>query len=203
MTRARHATILTLIVVVTGGVIYATLPGKARLGSKKENSTQHAPLPVQTAAVSANAPVHELKVLESQLQQKPDHIPILFRQAQLYREMRKPEEAAKLLRQILTREPKNTQARLELGRALYDLGDVPGAVKETNGVLENDPQNTDALYNLGAIYGNQDNEVLAEEYWNRAVKVNPYSEGANLARQALTRLRVNRPQQTQSAKMSN
>ena len=188
MTKNRHATILIAIILVTGGLIYATLPGKSTSMSKMTKENHVSGPEIQKEHASPGAPAHELKALESQLQQKPDHTPILFRQAQLYKEMGKSAEAAKLLRQIVVNEPKNTQARLELGRVLYELGDVQGAMAETNALLKDDPKNTDALYNLGAIYGNLNNEKLAQEYWNRAITVDPYSAGADLARKGLARL---------------
>jgi predicted Zn-dependent protease len=73
--------------------------------------------------------LHEVKALEAELQKKPNHAPILLRLAQLARERDKPAEAIPPLRQILGEEPGILEARLELGRALYDTGDVQGALE--------------------------------------------------------------------------
>ena len=107
---------------------------------------------------------HEVMALESQLQKKPNHVPILTRLAQIARENGKPAEAIPYLRRIIQREPKNTEARLELGRNLYDTGDVTGAMEQTNQVLSEDQKNVDALYNMGAIYANSSKPEIARDY---------------------------------------
>ena len=188
MTKTRHTMILLSVILTTGGLIYATLPKNSITKAKVSKEINVIPAEVKAGETGENEKPHELKTLESQLQQKPDHTPILFRQAQIYREMGKLTEATKLLRQIVANEPKNWEARLELGRALYELGDVQGAMAETNFILKENPKNPDALYNLGAIYGNLNNETLAREYWNRTVASDPYSASADLARQSLNRL---------------
>jgi cytochrome c-type biogenesis protein CcmH/NrfG len=146
------------------------------------------------AAESAQAPVagvdsrHEAMALESQLQKKPNHVPILTRLAQIARENGKPAEAIPYLRKIIQLEPKNTEARLELGRNLYDTGDVTGAMEQTNQILNGDPKNVDALYNMGAIYANSSKPEVARDYWKRAVASDPSSDSGKRAAQSLQRL---------------
>lgn len=132
--------------------------------------------------------VHERKALEAELKKKPDHVPILFRLAELAREESKPAEAVPFLREILKAEPKNIEALLELGRALYESGDTDGALVETKRLVKLEPKNTDALYNLGAIYGNLNQPELARQYLTQAAKIAPESNGGKLARDALARL---------------
>src|SRR5690349_8134834 len=94
-----------------------------------------------SGAGTAAARLHEAMALAAELEKKPNHVPILFRLAQLARENGKPAEGIPHLRKILEVEPKNTKARLELGRSLYDVGDVPAAIVETNRILVDDPKN--------------------------------------------------------------
>jgi tetratricopeptide (TPR) repeat protein len=202
MPKTRHVILLLTIILVTGGLIYATLPRRSTSLSRATKENIVAVPEIQRGQADKGEKAHELESLEAQLQQKPDHTPILFRQAQIYRETGKPAEAAKLLRQIVANEPNNSQVRLELGRVLYDLGDAPGAIAETDAILKNDPKNTDALYNLGAIYGNLNNKKLAQEYWNRAVATDPYSASADLARQALTRISHSEGETNENAKIA-
>ena len=202
MTKTRHSILLLSIILVTGALIYFTLPRKFTSSSRLRGISPVSAPAIQREHVDKGEKSHELKTLESQLQQKPDHTPILFRQAQIYREMGKLTESANLLQQIVAKEPNNSQARLELGRVLYDLGDVQGAIAETSAILKIDPKNTDALYNLGAIYGNLNSDKLAQEYWNRAIVADPYSASADLARQALNRIRNFSSETNQTAKIS-
>jgi len=138
----------------------------------------------QTAAVKR----HEAMALQAELQKKPDHVPILFRLAQLDRESGKPAEAIVHLHRILELEPKNMDARLELGRDLYETGDVTGALSETNQILIENPRNVDALYNMGAIYANVSKPAVAREYWTRAVSSDPNSESGKRAAEGVARL---------------
>ena len=200
MKKTQHSILLLSIILVTGALIYFTLPRKSTPLSKVTKVNPVAAQGIQREPADKGENAHELKTLEAQLQQKPDHTPILFRQAQIYRETGKPAEAAKLLRQIVANEPNNSQARLELGRVLYELGDIQGAMVETSSILKDNPKHADALYNLGAIYGNLNNDTLASEYWNRTIASDPHSTSAELARQALARLNNFSREQNQTAK---
>jgi tetratricopeptide (TPR) repeat protein len=135
-----------------------------------------------------SASAQELQTLQEHLQKKPGHTPILFRMAQLSREMGKTSEAAERLKEILRQEPDNLDARLELGRVLYELGDVAGAIEETERILAKNPQHVDALYNLGAIYANQNRNDLARQYWTQAVAGDPKSESGQNAQRGLQQL---------------
>lgn len=132
--------------------------------------------------------VHELGALQEELKKKPEHPPILFRMAQLASELGKNEDAIGYLKRVLAVEPKNNDARLELGRLLYANNDLQGAIAQTSKILENDPKQVDALYNLGAIYANLNKADTARDYWNRAVASDPNSDSGKRARQSLLQL---------------
>jgi tetratricopeptide (TPR) repeat protein len=133
-------------------------------------------------------PAHERAALEEELKKKPGHPPILLRLAELEREAGRPAGAVPYLRQILDQDSKNEDARLELGRMLYDAGDIEGALKETKQLLADHPNQVDGLYNLGAIYANQNRLDLAREYWSKAVAAAPTSDSGGRARDSLAKL---------------
>lgn len=143
--------------------------------------------PVSTGNPTADR-VHELKALEEELQKKPEHPPILFRMAQLSGELGKSAEAISYLRRLLKVEPANNEARLELGRLLYETNDLQGALAETAKILESDPKQVDALYNLGAIYANVNEPARAREYWSRAVASDPNSDSGKRSKESLLKL---------------
>lgn len=132
--------------------------------------------------------IHELKALEQDLQKKPEHPPILFRMAQLSTEMGKTADAISYLQRMLKVDGGNTEARLELGRLLYETGDVQGAMRETTKILQRDPKQVDALYNLGAIYANLNQPAVARTFWNRAVASSPSSDSGKRAAEGLQKL---------------
>jgi len=131
---------------------------------------------------------HELKALATSLKQNPDHAPILVRMAQLSREQGNTSEAVRHLKEAVQSDPKNREARLELGRALFDSGDVEGALRETQRLLDLDPSDIDGLYNMGAIYGNLGKDERAREYWKKAVAAGPDSESGRRARDGLKQI---------------
>jgi len=159
----------------------------ALLWLPRTHDARTANLPPATPAAASDKR-HEAMALEAELRKKPDHVPILFRLAQLDREFGKPADAIPRLRRIVELEPKNAEARLELGRDLYDTGDVSGAITETNRILIEDPKNVDALYNMGAIYANGSKPEAAREYWTRAVSGDAASESGKRAAEGLARL---------------
>jgi hypothetical protein len=83
----------------------------------------------------------------------------------------------------------NAEARLEMGRDLYETGDVTGALEQTNLILTKDPKNVDALYNAGAICANANKPGVARDYWKRTVASGPNSESGKRAAEGLERLR--------------
>jgi len=132
--------------------------------------------------------VHELKALEQELAKKPEHPPILLRMAQLTSELGKPADAISYLRRLVKADPGNVDGRLELGRLLYETNDVEGSLRETSKILETNPKQVDALYNVGAIYANLNNLSNARTYWNRAVASDPGSDSGKRARDGLEKL---------------
>lgn len=146
------------------------------------------PVASKAAPVVTDNPEHELKELAVQLQKKPGHMPVLLRMAQLEREKGAMDDAAGHLRDAIKSEPANQDAHLELGRLLYERNDVSGAIAETEKVLELNPKQVDALYNLGAIYANLGNTDRARSYWQKAVAVDASSDSGRKARQGLTKL---------------
>lgn len=132
--------------------------------------------------------IHELRALEQELEKKPEHPPILFRMAQLSTEMGKPADAISYLERLLKADAGNTEARLELGRILYETNDVQGSIRETSKILETNAKQVDALYNLGAIYANMNQQAMARTFWNKAVASAPASDSGKRAQDGLLKL---------------
>ncbi len=152
------------------------------------SGSKSSPVSTQTQSAVPDNPAHERAALEEELKKKPGHPPILLRLAEMERDAGRPANAVPYLRQILDQDSKNEDARLELGRMLYDAGDVEGALKETQQLLADHPNQVDGLYNLGAIYANQNRLDKAREYWAKAVAAAPTSDSGARARESLEKL---------------
>lgn len=188
-TLASKALAIVIALTFTGLGIYSLLRNESR-SSQPMQTTDRAPLSARAAVESkgSHSGQMELESLQQQLSKKPDHTPVLLRLAQVARETGKIEEAVQHLRQVLQQEPQNREARLELGRALYETGNIGGAIKETQDLLTRDRRDVDALYNLGAIYGNMKQDDSARKYWLQAIAIAPTSPSGQLAKQGLTQL---------------
>ncbi len=137
------------------------------------------------SSAAASDAGHERKMLQSLLEKKPGHVPVLMRLASLAGDMKKSDEAIRYLREIIRVEPANIDARLELSRVMFDAGDIAGAIGMNSEILRLQPGSVDALYNLGAIYGNLGNYELALQNWKKAVASAPNSASGKRAQEML------------------
>jgi len=166
-----------LLVLIGGGTVFMWQLASRTGGRTDARQTQ-----------IKDSPDHELKELGVQLQKKPGHTPILMRIAQLEHDQGKLADAAGHLREVVTNEPNNADAHLELGRVLYEKGDWAAGLAETQKALAINPKQVDAMYNLGAMYANGGDTERARSLWRNAVNVDPQSDSGKQARQALAKL---------------
>ena len=94
---------------------------------------------------------------------------------------------------MLTQEPGNVPARLDLGKIQFEAGHVTDAIQTTTAILKEQPDHPDALYNLGAIHGNLGQRDRAIEYRSRLLASSPQSESGKRARQMMAELQRTTP----------
>ena len=169
---------LVLLACACGGPEEPSAASGANVGSNT-SATEHPPIkPIDADADNPES-------LEQALERSPGHGPILMRMAELAMQAGNPEKAVEHLREAVAADSENLDARLELGRALYQAGDFEAAIAETDAILEINPRHVDALYNLGAIHANREKPDLAISYWTRAVEIAPSSRSGQSARRGL------------------
>ncbi len=66
-------------------------------------------------------------------------------------------------------------------------------MERTQEILKKHPTNADALYNMGAMYGNLGNTERAAEYWRLLIALDSNSESGKLAQQMLPLLDTKDP----------
>lgn len=182
---------LLAVPLVAGGALFWTLWLMNRKSDPGNGAMSTGAARPAKAVKSGSAPVdkiHEIASLEEELRKNPGHPPILLRLADLAREDGKKTDAVKFLRQASDADPHNTETRIELGRTLFETGQTEAAIVETKKILESQPKQVDALYNLGAIYGNLGQVALARQYFEQAVASAPASESGRMSKEALVRL---------------
>ncbi len=99
-----------------------------------------------------------------------DPASIAFAQlAEEYRRAGQTEEAVRVSREGLTRHPGYLSARVTLGRALLDLGQLNDARTELQFVATEAPENLAAVRGLAEIFHREGDAVAALEYFQRAL----------------------------------
>jgi len=90
---------------------------------------------------------------EKALEIDPDHVQSLVNLANVRITNLDFEGALQLTQRAALRDPSHRPARLALGIAKRGTGDLDGAKAEFERLLNEDPNNTDALYSLAVMYG--------------------------------------------------
>lgn len=170
-----------IAITVAGAILFSF----TFLNKPKTAATQ--PLSAAPPITPPN-PAHEKASLEEQLKTNPQHAPILLRLAELERDAGKKEAAMDYLKRAASENPNNEDALLELSKALYETGDMAGALKQNQLLLSAHPDSVDGLYNLGAIYANNNQLDLARQYWTRAVAAKADSESGRKAQDGLKQI---------------
>jgi tetratricopeptide (TPR) repeat protein len=141
---------------------------------------------VSTTALSDK---HEEQMLVEALRKKPDHVPVLLRMAGIAAAKRQYTQAIEHLNQAVGHDPRSVEVRLERGRVLFEIGKIPEAIADMQAILKDHPDNAEALYNLGAIYGNVGNREMAEKFWGKLIASKPESESGRRAKTLIAELR--------------
>jgi cytochrome c-type biogenesis protein CcmH/NrfG len=112
--------------------------------------------------------------LLEKLKSDPNNSTELMQVAAIYHETHQFKEAADYYAKAVEADPKNVAARTKLATSLYRCGDVDGAIAQLNRALGYDPNDANALFDLGMIrlQGKQDGQgALAA--WQQLLKTNP------------------------------
>jgi tetratricopeptide (TPR) repeat protein len=109
-------------------------------------------------------------VLEKALSLSPNLARANFFYAKVLRSDGNYDGAAQRLRSVLTQYPRDRVAMNDLGRVLFLERKYNDAVKELQAVLEIDPEDLQAHYNLMLCYNGLGNEKLAKEHQGRYLR---------------------------------
>lgn len=98
------------------------------------------------------------------------------------------DEAIKNYEKILSIDPKRNDVLFSLSIIYFTRQDYDNAEKYTSQILRNDKNNTQAMYNLGAIAASKGQKEKAKEIWNKLISEHPDDESAELAKSSLEKL---------------
>lgn len=111
---------------------------------------------------------------EKALQLDPNHVQTIVNLSNLLIFNLDYAGAKQLLDRAMLREPTHEGVRLAMGIAKQGTGDLEGAKADFQYILDNDPANTDALYNLAVLYNDHFQDYdKAIETWDELIRNSP------------------------------
>ncbi len=126
--------------------------------------------------------------LENAVNENPSDTVALRKYADYLTASHKMNEAISYYDKILEINPKRADIRFSLAIIYFNKQDFAMCQEENEKVLEFEPKNQMALYNLGAIAATKGNKDKAKEYWNKVISIDSNSETSTLARESLSKL---------------
>ena len=123
--------------------------------------------------MKAMADVKAAPLLEA-LKKNPRNAKLLAEVAALYAGTHQFKDAVTYYGKALTVDPRNVTTRTELASSLYYSGDADGALRELQKVLKYDPNDVNALFNIGMIrYKGKDDAAGAVTAWQQLLNTHP------------------------------
>ncbi len=121
-----------------------------------------------------------IKEYEAILKRNPNNYEASFALANLYSwDRRYYHRAIDLYRKLFLKFPKNTEARMDYGRLLYERGEFGEAEKAYRDAIVLEPNNVDAHVMLGRIYVGQNKRDLAITEFKKVLEIKPDSVDAH------------------------
>jgi tetratricopeptide (TPR) repeat protein len=171
------------------GVGHPTPVGQSPFLSTHEQGTSFTP----TGENLAPSYHVEVEALTRRLEEAPQDTTMLLRMARLKHDGHRTQEAITYYRRYLDLHPEGRQAWLDLTQCYGELQQWDDAETATEDMLRYFPDDSGALYNLGAIYANTGRTSEARATWEKVVARDADPEMKTLAENALKRLNPAHP----------
>jgi len=157
------------------------------------NDDVHNQLKNQTSTSPGKENVSEeyrkkLAELEQAVNENPTDTLALRQLADYLTASHKMDEAISYYEKILAADPKRSDVHFSLAVIYFNKQNFDKCDNENEKVLEYDPQNQMALYNLGAVAATRGLKAKAKDYWYKVISINENSETAHLAKESLSKL---------------
>lgn len=130
----------------------------------------------------------KMEMLKKEVDANPNDTSKMREYAEFMAAAHKQDEAIVYYRKILNVDPKRNDVLFNLSMIYYTRQDFDNAEKYTSQILKNDKNNTQAMYNLGAIAASKGQKERARNIWNELITKYPDDETAELAKSSLEKL---------------
>jgi tetratricopeptide (TPR) repeat protein len=131
---------------------------------------------------------HQLEMLKKGVEENPKDTLKIREYADLLAAAHRPEEAVIYYYGILNINPRRTDILSSLAFIYYNKKDYSKASDLISKILLYEPDNTQAMYNLGAIAATSGNKTEAKKKWEELIKKYPDSNESKLAENSLKKL---------------
>lgn len=152
--------------------------------AKKVQVTSPGTNQIQSSGVDLNN-LQKINELEARVKANPNDKETLLALAHLKNDSGLYEQAIINYKQYLQLEPKNADARVDMGVCYYNLGDFKTAISEMEKALKYKPDHQIAFLNLGIVNLSAGNLEKSKEWLKKAVNQNPNNQIGKRAKELL------------------
>jgi len=131
---------------------------------------------------------HRLEMLKKAVEENPKDTLKMKEYADFLASAHHPDEAIKYYYNILNINPRRSDILFSLAYIYYNKKNYEKAEEVISKILLYEPDNTQAIYNLGAIAASRGDIQKAKAQWEKLVKNYPGSDEAKLAEGSLKKL---------------
>lgn len=130
----------------------------------------------------------EIKELKENYEKNPDDTLAARKYADYLNAAHMGDQALSIYEKILKKDSKRIDILFAVTFAYYQKKEFDKAMSSTESILLVEKNNTEALYNKGAIFAAKGNKDEAKKIWNDIIKRFPDSEAAQLAKASIERM---------------
>ncbi len=129
-----------------------------------------------------------LEMLKKEVEENPKDTLKMREYADFLSAAHQPDEAIIYYNNILNVNPKRSDVLFSLAYIYFNKKDYDKAEGLVNKILLYEPDNTEAMYNLGAIAASNGDKQKARTQWEKLIKNYPGSNASKLAESSLKKL---------------
>ena len=129
--------------------------------------------------------INEMTELENKIKANPEDMESTLHLAHLQQDSKFYEKAIENYKKYLEKNPKDADARVDMGICFYNLGDNTSAINEMETALKYQPNHQIACLNLGIVNLTAQNVEASKEWFKKAVAIDPNSEAGKRAQELL------------------
>jgi TolA-binding protein len=162
------------VIIISSGVL--NTPPESITNTSQVNSNQ------QGVDLSS---INKINEIEAQLKTNPGNSELRLQLAHTQNDAGFFSKAIENYKKYLEKNPKDADARIDMGVCYYNLHDYPTAINEMEEALKYQPNHQIGILNLGIVNLASGNLNKSKEWLEKAVAINPNSDAGKRAEELL------------------